>query len=120
LASWEDYSNSRSEEVRDLYGVTPRFEDDETFLPLQAADFWAWWIRKGYEEDNLEEVLGAHFGTWNGVKPVPGFVISFTEDQIADALISLLRSVVPPERVIYDSKYPESLLTRFRRFFQGL
>lgn len=32
--------------VSSLFNSTPRFEDDREFLPLQAADFLAWWVRK--------------------------------------------------------------------------
>jgi hypothetical protein len=45
--AWTDYIENRSPEIKEMYGNEPRFEDDEDFLPLQAADFWAWWVRKG-------------------------------------------------------------------------
>lgn len=44
-AKWiERFPNSRR------YSDPPKFEDDNECLPLQAADFWAWWVRMGYEE----------------------------------------------------------------------
>lgn len=47
LASWDAILAARSEESVERYGSTPRFENDQEFLPLQAADFWAWWVRDG-------------------------------------------------------------------------
>lgn len=42
LAGWELSAARRTEELAQYYGATPRFENDQEFLPLQAADFWAW------------------------------------------------------------------------------
>lgn len=46
LDGWDEYLGGRSDNIKHLYGSTPRFVDDEKFLPLQAADLWAWWVRK--------------------------------------------------------------------------
>jgi hypothetical protein len=54
LDSWNDYMKIRLPELIDLYGAKPRFENDQDFLPLQAADFWAWWVREWYEEDDID------------------------------------------------------------------
>jgi hypothetical protein len=90
-------------------------------LTLQAADFLAWWVRNGYNDDILDEISRADFGTWKDAKPVPGFFISFTKDQLVDALIlTIQQQGVPFNRTVYDKRYPETLLTRIRRFFQRL
>jgi hypothetical protein len=60
LLGWDTYISSRPEEIRIFYEGIPRFEDDEEFLPLQAADFWSWWVRKAYEEDTIEELSAAN------------------------------------------------------------
>jgi hypothetical protein len=44
ISEWTKYIELREEELKPLYGATPRFENDQEFLPLQAADLWAWWI----------------------------------------------------------------------------
>lgn len=46
LDDWDQYLSTRAPEFRKLYGATPRFEDDRVYLPLQAADYRAWWARK--------------------------------------------------------------------------
>jgi hypothetical protein len=51
LAGWDSFISEMSEDERQYYGTTPRFENDQRFFPLQAADLWAWWVRQWYEED---------------------------------------------------------------------
>jgi hypothetical protein len=57
ISVWDEFVATRLEHVRQLYGATPRFENDDDFLPLQAADFWAWWVRKGFEENLLDQIM---------------------------------------------------------------
>jgi hypothetical protein len=48
LRAWDSFSanfkNSNPETAK-LIGATPVFRNDREFLPLQAADFFAWWVR---------------------------------------------------------------------------
>ena len=49
---WEVFASSREPELAPLVGRKPRFECDDEFLPLQAADMLAWharehWLRHG-------------------------------------------------------------------------
>ena len=39
LAPWNEHVAARPEEHQKHYGEKPKFEDDQEFLPLQAADF---------------------------------------------------------------------------------
>ena len=59
LDNWDSWIESMTPEIRKRYGAAPRFEDDTEFLPLQAADFWAWWVREGCEvgQHNRVETL---------------------------------------------------------------
>jgi hypothetical protein len=50
IASWDEFIANRTPEVRGLYGSTPRFEDDNEFLPLQGADLWAGACRQWFED----------------------------------------------------------------------
>jgi len=89
---WDAYMDKREDEIRQLYAGEPRFEDDQEFLPLQAADFWAWWTREWYEEDNSEypdKMRNFDFGTWKG-KSRPTCRITMNEDQILDNFQALL------------------------------
>ena len=44
-ANWNVYLSNQPDEMREKYGRKPRFEKDHVFLPLQAADFAAWYAR---------------------------------------------------------------------------
>lgn len=65
LLAWDNYIANRPDEIRGLFGVRPKFEDDCKFLPLQGADLWAWWIRKWSDEGTVERNLqNPEFGLW--------------------------------------------------------
>ncbi|SDC02216.1 Protein of unknown function [Bradyrhizobium brasilense] len=53
---WDWFRSSLRPEVRRLMGRDPIYQDDETCMPLQAADLWAWWVRKWHEEGNEDGV----------------------------------------------------------------
>jgi hypothetical protein len=91
LAAWDHYLDGRSDDIRHLYGATPRFEDDQEFLPLQAADLWAWWVREWYEEEEApvpEKMRTFDFGKWRGrpEKKRPCLGLSMSEEDIVDTL----------------------------------
>jgi hypothetical protein len=91
LKAWDEHLEVKEEHVRAYYGATPRFENDQQVLPLQAADLWAWWVREWYEEDAApvpHRLLNFDFRTWRG-KRRPNIVISLNEDQIVDVLQSI-------------------------------
>jgi hypothetical protein len=87
-AAWDGIMDSMPSDARKYYGSDPRFEDDRKFLPLQAADLWAWWVREWYEEDATElpdKMRDFDFGTWRGRKRKL-FVMSCTEEDIFNTL----------------------------------
>lgn len=92
LAAWDEYLDMRDDDVRPYYGAHPRFEDDEEFLPLQAADLWAWWASEWYEEDAShfpDKMRDYDFGKWRG-KQRRNIAISMDEDAIFDTLQRLI------------------------------
>lgn len=50
-AGWRMYEVFPPNVDRSLIGRTPKFEDDDRFLPLQAADMWVWFCRRQWLED---------------------------------------------------------------------
>jgi hypothetical protein len=129
LSVWDAFVATRADHVRELYGATPRFEDDEDFLPLQAADFWAWWVRRGFEENRIKEICKGDFGPWRANRPIPGVVMSFDEDQLAAEIVSAMRTLIGWSQPIFDTKFHprpieratpgESLFARIRRFLRS-
>jgi hypothetical protein len=86
LPSWNDHVAARPEDDQRYYGAKPRFEDDQDFLALQAADLWAWWVRKWYEEDATDapdRMKAFDFGVWRG-KHRQMIAFSMNQDQILD------------------------------------
>lgn len=91
LKAWDEHLQMKEDKIREYYGATPRFENDQDFLPLQGADLWAWWVRDWYEEDATElpdKMRDFDFGVWKGKKR-PNIVMSANEDQIVDVLQSV-------------------------------
>jgi hypothetical protein len=94
MLDWEEYFVKKApQEVRDLYGAMPRFESDEVFMPLQAADFWAWWVREGYETGALHQYMEGDFVGWRATKKIPTINIEITQDGIVENLIYKIKSI---------------------------
>ena len=108
FAMWKNYMNNRSKEARKFYGQVPRFEDDNIFLPLQAADLLAWWSRKMYADGTPEKVKSLDFG---GFKPTRNKkLLRFSAFHDEEALVIELKKVIRsnlPGKSFYDiGKYP--------------
>lgn len=108
VAMWDSYIKERPEETRLYYGATPRFEDDEEFLPLQAADLWAWCVRKWYTEGTPEKILKCEFGKFQAKPPrkLLRIAISFNQDELVETMKRVLRAEIGPGKstYIYDAK----------------
>jgi hypothetical protein len=94
LSAWNEIVENtvHYNEIKLPFGHTPRFENDQTFLPLQAADLWAWWVREWYEEDSIDvpdKMQKLDFGTWRG-KPRNKLAMSMNENQIIQIIRSML------------------------------
>lgn len=78
-----DYIKAHARPItKHLIGSYPVFEDDKKFLPLQAADLIAWWIRKmATEESDGSRVAFP----WTPTKPIPGLQFRFNEAELLKA-----------------------------------
>lgn len=103
LKIWENYIKNRPEEIRKLYGEKPRFLNDNYFLPLQAADLWAWWVRKFYQDGTPENInkLGIK-GFKSTGKKLLRISISFDEEQLVTSLKKSLQIALGSNQIIYD------------------
>lgn len=93
LSVWDEYLEKRPPEARQHYGAAPRFEDDQKFLPLQAADLWAWWVREWYEEDTYptpDKMRAFDFGGWKGKKKRSLLTVFLDEQAIANTFKSVI------------------------------
>jgi hypothetical protein len=95
ISEWPRYIQNCSDETRGLYGACPRFKDDEVVLQLQAADFWAWWVRKCTDDGSILNELEQH--VFHSID------LDLSEDQIVQTLMSLAPPDAPDP---IDTKYP--------------
>ena len=100
LAAWDSNLAIMDPATRKLYGASSVFRDEKKYLPLQAADFWVWWRRKWYE--NNESAFT--FADWNKGKRKDATTLemSFTEDEIVNSFVSLIRAQYGQEVTIFD------------------
>ena len=103
LTIWDSFLKDKPEVVRGRFGTMPRFENDQDFLPLQAADLWAWWVRKWMDEGTPEKIKDADSGVWriSRTPPMPKMVINFSEEHLVRTITDILRTYVS-DRPIYD------------------
>ena len=103
FSTWDEYMKKRPDNLRELYGTTPKFEDDNDFLPLQAADFWVWWVRKWYVEGTPEKIMNRDFGVFyrnpNARKTLLVEIVLNEEDLIHN-LCNLVRAQFGPDTPI--------------------
>ena len=62
--TWSNHMARMPADQRRLYGVEPRYEDDKKCRPLQAADFWASWKRRWYDEGGKKRAYTNKFDTF--------------------------------------------------------
>lgn len=114
LQAWDDYLDRRKAHIRKRYGATPIFRDDRQFLPLQAADLWAWWVREWYETgDPIDEHMNVpNFGKWRARQGHRKMVIQFSEDELANGMLSLAAEHLPANLWVCDLGNPGGLVGR--------
>ena len=92
---WQGYISAQQPDL-DVPGTqTPQFVDDEEHLPLQAADFWAWWAWQAYENGSFQDFASGNFGSWQGSNGPPMLVLTTSEDDLADYLMEAFAASVP-------------------------
>ena len=97
LSSWEFWSTHPR--IRESFGSHPRFERDDEFLPLQAADLLAWWMRRWLNEPISLPKIGDF--PWAVHRQVPIHSVHLSEATIFEQLAeSLIRGF--PELVVMD------------------
>jgi hypothetical protein len=80
--------------LKEIIGGTPSFKDDKQVLPLQAADFIAWWMRRRFDaQANGKEPLPA---IWKDRGPpyVPGMCIQFNEQELRESAERVLARTI--------------------------
>lgn len=117
LASWDHFLSTNV--FRDRFGATPRFENDDDFLPLQAADFFAWWVRQWSKDGDK---YGNRF-PWRVKAGFHWIGASSSEDDMFNDFAKTIRDQHGPIFSVYDREtllqvrrpsVPESYLPELR------
>jgi hypothetical protein len=86
LARWDWILERLPEGTQNMVSRTPAFERDDEFLPLQAADFIAWWCRRHWKDNPDNRVsLGGRYKwpfPWAAKRPLPFFELAYLEDDL--------------------------------------
>lgn len=103
LRIWDRYVESQDEGIRKFFGTTPRFEDEEHYLPLQAADLWAGATRRWSEGDEtMRRLRESDFGPFRGERQHHvKFDIDIDEDWLVKFMLQVARTKMP-DALIYD------------------
>lgn len=89
LDAWATYEQIVPAEKRKHFGSTPIFRDDETTLPLQAADLIAYWTRQ-WEEDGIADGIVKLRFPWEAKKEIPWFSMRFAGNDFVLNLNSVM------------------------------
>lgn len=117
--AWDIVVANMRPEVRSHYRSEPRFEKDQDFLPLQAADIFAWYAREAAESKgvghglDLPSVKGSDH-LW--------MEIYIDQDWMVDRFARLFKPVLPPGTQILDRKTgrpADALLGQFVHWRKG-
>ena len=83
-AHWARYKLPIATETDQFTENDPLFCSAEDSLPLQAADFWAWWVREWEENGIPDGVARLEFSSsgssWNGERDIPRPSMRFSKD----------------------------------------
>lgn len=94
---WDKHLASRDDAVRQRYGAAPRFENDEQFLPLQAADLWAGAVRRWSEGDGaMDKLVTSNFGRFAAKRDYHFKIdIEISEDWLVRNILQTVRHGQP-------------------------
>ena len=85
-AHWNRYKLPIATETDQFTENDPLFCSVEDSLPLQAADFWAWWVRNWEENAILDGVARLEFSSggssWSGERNIPRPSMRLSKDDL--------------------------------------
>lgn len=101
IAAWE-YA-LENPDIAKRFSATPRFESDGEFLPLQAADFYAWWVRRWTLEGRSQD-KSINFPWGASESEIPSVNIGVLEDQLFTSFVRMAKAAIDDGDAIIDRK----------------
>jgi len=103
LSAWDGYLASRPADMKPRFGSMPRFENDEEFLPLQAADLWAGAVRGWTAAGTPEKIRSSDFGEWKAEREDRWtMTANMDQDRMVEALMNNITFSVPRGIPVFD------------------
>lgn len=98
----ESLSNLGPENNR-LHGNIPEFEDSQNVVALQAADFWAWWVRVWARASGGHALHAGTFPWTHDLQKPQRFGMHGNEDDIIHGLANLIAHRFPDHEALHIS-----------------
>lgn len=84
IIAWCNLKEKSTPEIQALMGSAPLYEDDKKVLPLQAADLFAWWVRK-WEKQGINWTDKFDF-PWKTNSNFTGLHVGLPEEEFINGL----------------------------------
>lgn len=91
LVGWDRMIFMASEKERRLVGEMPIFRKDEEFLPLQAADLYAYWVRE-WELRGFQDQPEKMRFPWPRKRSIPRLAMRFEEQHFIEEWDGLIKN----------------------------
>jgi hypothetical protein len=88
--AWARMKLAATEEARAFMGVEPTYKNDKTCLPLQAADLWAWWVRKWTLDGDADGIKDLKFPWMVQRRDLFRYNMRFVEQDFRDMIARML------------------------------
>jgi hypothetical protein len=85
---WRRFRDAARSRDKRVLGDVPRFLDGRKFLPLQAADLSAWWLRKYWDDNGSFTPLRSPY-PWETRSPITMFLHRLEEKGLRNRLIRI-------------------------------
>lgn len=90
LQGWLDFKKTATPKDIEMVGGMPLFDDSKKILPLQAADFYAWYVRKWFIESRndteFEKKIDSQPFDWEAGRNIPHQTIKLSKPVIHGVL----------------------------------
>lgn len=101
--AWDWMKLASARHVRRWMGNAPLFLKDDVCMPLQAADLYAWWVRKWQIEGNADGVAKLDF-PWRAHQQIPRLHMEFREEHFLGEFARGLRPEARARWAVTDPK----------------
>jgi hypothetical protein len=89
ISAWDTMKLVTPPDIRKLMGETPAYRNDDTTMPLQAADLYAWWVHK-WEREGIHDGIEDLRFSWSARKRFPRMHRRYGEEEIKEEIARVM------------------------------